>query len=151
MQNWLSRYVCWKQLREFHILKKYIMFSDKKNHWNLQSNGWGVDGSHSFVPLWNKASEKYLNSCVFGLELSHEKMLFELTLLSTLQRIYGCGSPASILNAMRSPELFWTTADLDVVMTALPRLTLNTSVTEEGSQIAPMGIHYGYWHINWQI
>lgn len=64
-----------------------------------------VTGSCSFVFHWGKKnSEKYLYYCV-KLTFSHQKMLFELKLLSEQQRIYGCGSPERVLNTVMSPVL----------------------------------------------
>lgn len=64
-----------------------------------------VTGSYSFVLCWEKkTSEKYSHYCA-KLMFSHQKMLFELKLLSKLQPVWGCGSPERVLNAVTSSVL----------------------------------------------
>lgn len=154
MQNWLPKYVCWKQLREFHISKKRIMFSDKKftEIFKVMAEVWTAHTAlclsgikqvrNTWIPVCLDSSflmkRCYLNS--------HYEACCSVFMAADLQPAFWM-----LWGALGWQKLFWTTADLDAVTTALPRLTLNTSVTEEVSQIAPMGFHYGYWHINWQI
>lgn len=83
LKNIWEKFILKKKRSRFQIKKKITE--------NFKATAEGVNSLYSFVFHWKltnkqqRYNKKYLNSYVFWLKISHEKVFFELKLLSKLQ------------------------------------------------------------------